>query len=51
MRPHTTRLPKEQEDQKGNRGEGGGGSITLLSKRVIRGGEKVVDADDYLPWC
>jgi len=36
----TTRLPKQQEDQKGNRGERGGGSITLLGKRAIRRGER-----------
>ena len=40
MKPHTTRLPKQQEDQKGNREERGGGSVTLLSKRAIRRGER-----------
>jgi len=37
---HTTRLPKQQEDQKGIRGERGGGSVTLLGKRAIRRGER-----------
>jgi len=36
----TTRLPKQQEDQKGIRGERGGGSITLLGKRASRRGER-----------
>ena len=36
----TTRLPKQQEDQKGIRGERGGGSVTLLAKRPIRRGER-----------
>ena len=36
MKPHTTRLPRQQEDQKGIRGERAGGSFTLLGKRVIR---------------
>ena len=40
IKPHTTRLPKQQEDQKGIRGERGGGSITLLGKRAIRRGER-----------
>jgi len=40
VKPHTTRLPKQQEDQKGNRGERGGGSVTLLGKRAIRRGER-----------
>jgi len=40
VKPHTTRLPKQQEDQKGIRGERGGGSITLLGKRAIRRGER-----------
>jgi len=39
VKPHTTRLPKQQEDQKGIRGGRGGGSVTLLSKRAIRTGE------------
>ena len=38
VKPHTTRLPKQQEDQKGIRGERGGGSVTLLGKRAIRRG-------------
>ena len=40
VKPHRTRLPKEQEDQKGIRGERGGGSVTLLGKRAIRRGER-----------
>jgi len=40
VKPHTTRLPKQQEDQKGIRGERGGGSVTLLGKRAIRRGER-----------
>ena len=40
VKPHTTRLPTQQEDQKGIRGERGGGSVTLLSKRAIRRGER-----------
>jgi len=40
VKPHTTRLPKQQEDQKGIRAERGGGSITLLGKRAIRRGER-----------
>jgi len=40
VKPHTTRLPKQQEDQKGIRGERGGGSVTLLGKRGIRRGER-----------
>jgi len=36
----TTRLPKQQEDQKGIRGERGAGSIILLGKRAIRRGER-----------
>ena len=51
VKPHTTRLPKQQEDQKGIRGERGGGSITLLGKRAIRRGERVVDVDDEISWC
>jgi len=46
VKPHTTRLPKQQEDQKGIRGEGGGGSVTSLGKRAIRRGERGVDVDD-----
>jgi len=30
----TTRLPKQQEDQKGVRGERGGGSVTLLGPQI-----------------
>jgi len=30
VKPHTTRLPKQQDDWKGIRGERGGGSVTLL---------------------
>jgi len=51
VKPHTTRLPKQQEDQKGIRGERGGGSVTLLSKRAIRRGEKGVDVDNKNSWC
>jgi len=40
VKPHTTRLPMQQEDQKGIRGQRGGGSVTLLSKRAIRRGER-----------
>jgi len=40
VKPHATRLSKQQEDQKGIRGEGGGGSVTLLGKRAIRRGER-----------
>jgi len=40
VKPHTTRRPKQQEDQKGNRGERGGCSITLLGKRALRRGER-----------
>ena len=40
MKPDTTRLPKQQEDQKGLRGERGGGSVILLGKRAIRRGER-----------
>ena len=38
--PHTTRLPKQQDDQKKIRGERGGGSVTLLGKRAIRREER-----------
>ena len=38
VKPHTTRLPKQQDDPKGLRGERGGGSVTLLDKRTIRRG-------------
>ena len=44
--PQTTWLSKEQEDQKGVRGEKGGGSVTLLGKRAIREGERVVGIHD-----
>jgi len=40
VKPHTTRLPKQPEDQKGIREETGGGSVTLLGKRAIRRGER-----------
>jgi len=40
LKPHTTSLPKQQEDQKGIRGERGGGSVTLLGKRAISRGER-----------
>jgi len=40
VKRHTTRLPKQQEDQKGIRGERGGGSVTLLGKRAIRRGDR-----------
>jgi len=40
VKPYTTRLPKQQEDQKGIRGERGGGSVNLLGKRAIRRGER-----------
>ena len=40
MNVHTTRLPKQQEDQEGIRGGRGGGSVTLLGKRAIRRGER-----------
>jgi len=40
VKPHTSRLLKQQEDQKGIRGERGGGSVTLLGKRAIRKGER-----------
>jgi len=40
VKPYTTRLPKQQEDQKGIKGERGGGSVTLLGKRAIRRGER-----------
>jgi len=51
VKPHTSRLPKQQEDQKGIRGERGGGSVTLLSKRAIRRGERGVDVEDHDSWC
>jgi len=40
VKPHTTRLVKQQEDQTGIRGETRGGSVTLLGKRGIRRGER-----------
>ena len=40
MKLDTTRLPKQQEDQKGIRGERGGGTVTLPGKRAIRGRER-----------
>ena len=40
VKPHTTRLPKQQEDQKGIRGERDGASVTLLGKRAIRSEER-----------
>jgi len=40
VKPHPTRLSKQQEDQKGIRGERGGVSVTLLGKRAIRRGER-----------
>jgi len=40
VKPHTTRLRKHQEDQKGIRGERGGGTVILLGKRAIRRGER-----------
>jgi len=40
VKPHTTRLPMQQEDHKGIRGERGGGSVTLRGKRAIRRGER-----------
>jgi len=40
VKPHTTRRPKQQEDQMGIRGERGSGSVTLLGKRAIRRGER-----------
>ena len=50
LKPHTTRLPKQQEDQKGIRRERGGGSVRLLGKRAIRRGERGVDVDDENSW-
>jgi len=41
IKPYTTRLPKQQEDQKGITGERGGGGLTLLGKRAIRRAERV----------
>ena len=40
MKPHTTRLPKHQEDQKGIRGEWGSGSVTRLGTSAITRGER-----------
>jgi len=40
VKPHTTRLPKQQEDQKGMTGERGGRTVTLLGKGAIRRGER-----------
>jgi len=40
VKPHTTRMPKQQEDQEGIRGERGSGSVALLGKRAIRRGER-----------
>jgi len=40
MKPHTTRLPKQQQEQKGIRGERGGGRVTPLGTRAIRRGER-----------
>jgi len=40
INPPTTRLPKQQEDQKAIRGERCAGSVTLLGKRAIRRGER-----------
>jgi len=51
VKPHTTRVPKQEEDQKGIRGEGGGGSVTLLGKRAIRRVERGVDVDVEYSWC
>jgi len=51
VKPRTTRLPKLQEDQKGIRGEGRGGSVTLLGKRAIRRGERAADVDNENSWC
>ena len=51
VKPQTTRLPNQQEDQKGIRGERGGCSVTLLGKRVIRRGESGVDVNDEYSWC
>jgi len=51
MKLHKTWPPKQQEEQKGNRGDGGGGSVTHLGKRAIRRGERVVEADENFPWC
>ena len=39
-KPDTTRLLKQQEDQKGIRGERGSDSVTLLGKRAITRGER-----------
>jgi len=51
VKPHTPRLPKQQEDHKGIRGERAGGSFTLLGKRAIRRVERGVDVDDKYSWC
>ena len=40
VKPRTTRLPKQHEDQKGIKGESGGDSVTLLDKRAIRRRER-----------
>ena len=40
VKSHTTRLPKQQEDKQGIRGERGDGSFTLLGKTAIRRGER-----------
>jgi len=40
VKPHTSRLPKQQRDHNGIRGERGGGRVTLLGKRAIRRGER-----------
>jgi len=51
VKPHTIRLPKQQEDQKGMRGERGGGSVTLLGRRAIRRGERGVGVHNEFLWC
>jgi len=51
LKPHTTRLPNQQGDQKRIRGERGGGSVPLIGKRAIRRGERGVDVDDEYSWC
>jgi len=40
VKPHTTKVPKHLEDQKGISGARGGHSISLLGRRAIRRGEK-----------
>jgi len=40
VKPHTTRLPGQQEDQKGITGERGDGSVTLVGRSAIRRGER-----------